>query len=131
MSRGARPRSITFDGHVWRVRVHHRHAPPACAEVLSVFRADRPGRVARVVFREGEGRGRGWPGASGAIVDAAGGLDLNLHRPVVARLVVELAIAAGFDPDGPRAEREIDGWALLAASPEAVRRVVERGRQEG
>jgi hypothetical protein len=58
-------RSIAFGGHVYRVRVSHRHhvtPEGACAEVLTVFRADRPGRVARVVFLEGDGRGRGYPG---------------------------------------------------------------------
>ena len=118
-----KPRKLTFGDALYRWRAHHRHGPRLaseprrCTEVFSAFREASPTCPLRVLFPETEEHGPGSPGQRGVVVDyCAPPWQLNLNRPKVARLLIELAVKSGWVP-GPVPKEFIihDGYAFLRA----------------
>ncbi|MEC7524022.1 MAG: hypothetical protein VYE22_29340 [Myxococcota bacterium] len=104
-------RTLRVGARIYRTRVRHEHEAGPCAEVLT-FRSDLPRSAPlRIVFRAGADRGvgDGWPSGHVALRGAA----LNLHRPRVARALLDEALARGWDEV---TGQELDGWTLFDAA---------------
>lgn len=116
-----KPRTIKVGTLVYFWRVHHRHRPAApdgtrnCTEVFSAFVEGSPRRPARILFPETDEHGPGFPSQSGVVVDyREPAQHINLNRPRIARLLVELALVSGWAPDRSRGEFVIpNGYHLL------------------
>ncbi|MFT3764566.1 MAG: hypothetical protein QM820_03475 [Minicystis sp.] len=116
-----KPRTIKVGAVVYFWRVAHRHGADRpidgqrCTEVFTAFRERHPRRPVRILFRETEEHGPGFPRQSGVIVDyQEPARYINLNRPRLARLLIELAVAAGWEPDRARGEFILpDGYQLL------------------
>lgn len=116
-----KPRTIKLAAVVYFWRVHHRHDAhrptdgQRCAEVFTAFRERRPRSPVRILFPETEEHGPGFPRQSGVIVDyQEPARHINLNQPRLARLLIELAVAAGWEPHRSRGEFLLpDGYRLL------------------
>lgn len=116
-----KPRTIKLGAVVYFWRVHHRHDMnrPAdnqgCTEIFTAFQERHPRSPLRILFPETEEHGAGFPRQSGVIVDyQEPARYLNLNRPRLARLLIELAVAAGWEPNRSRSEFLLpDGYRLL------------------
>lgn len=106
--------------------VNHKHSVPrhglvtsegegGCREVFTAFAEGFPGQPARILFPESNKHGPGFPRQRGVVVDyKLPNLYINLNRPRIARLLIELAIAGGWIPGQSRREFVIpDGYRLL------------------
>jgi hypothetical protein len=85
--------------------VHHRHqelcsdGERRCTEVFTAFQREHGRRPVRVLFPATGEHGPGYPGESGVVVDYRNpSCDINLNRPRVARLLIEVALAEGWSP---------------------------------
>lgn len=134
----ARARKLVVEGRVYRYAVRHRHdvvespgEPPSyegCRERLMI-RLDHPtARALTIVFEGGPDHGVGdgrnpsgmairwlddWDETSmppGVVARPSG--VLNLHRPGVARAMLDEAIARGWDTTSAL---QLDGWDLFEA----------------
>lgn len=102
-------------------RVHHRHEPESalgtrrCLEVFTAFQEGHPNRPLRILFPETEEHGPGFPGQRGVIVDyRMPTRHINLNRPRIARLLIELGLASGWAPSSTQREwLVVDGYQLL------------------
>ncbi len=111
------------DTYLWRV--HHRHVAPAqrdgrgCTEVFTAFLENFPKAPARVLFPETPEHGPGYPSQSGVVVDYRRPTQaVNLNHPRIARLVIELALAANWSPTtGSREFVLPNGYELFRAHP--------------
>lgn len=124
MGRRRGGRRLLVGDDVYLLAVGHRHTrteggegraarTDGCREVVSLARLDGRRRVGAlmVVFHQGPGRlvADGYL-HDGAVLRAADDVYLNLHRPAVARALLDEAVARGWD----RASAlELDGWELL------------------
>jgi hypothetical protein len=116
-------RKLTVGPSVYLWRVHHRHSPRGadgerrCAEVFSAYLVHFPGRPLRVLFPESAQHGPGFPSRSGVVVDYVQPTwHMNLNRPRAARLLIELAVLAGWAPSEARGEFVLsNGYELLRA----------------
>jgi hypothetical protein len=105
--------------YFWRVRHCHNVGGPAgafrCDEVFTAFHEKYPRSPVRIRFPDTEEHGPGFPGHLGGVVDYRDPtLYVNLNQPRVARLLIELAIASGWNPSQSRSEFLLaDGYELL------------------
>ncbi len=119
----AKARTLRIGADVFGWRVYHRHREEAkgercCEDVFFAFDHARPGCGVRIVFRHTPEHGAGYPGQAGVIVDyRAPASAINLNRPKVARLLIELAKANGWSDPKRRGELVIeDGFALVGGA---------------
>lgn len=116
-----KPRTIRIGQIVYLWRVHHRHRPASpnfahcCAEVFTAFAEGAPRRPARILFPETDEHGPGFPSQSGVVVDYREPTRyINLNRPRIARLLIELAVVSGWALDRYPGEHVIpNGYHLL------------------
>lgn len=140
----ARARKLIVDDEAFWFSVRHEHGmrspeaetPPrdSCRERLAIWRDGRRKGSLVVTFVGGEGRVVGdGVNPSGVVVRWLGYLDgsgavphgvvarpdgvLNLHRPGVARAVLDEAVARGWDT---MSASELDGWSLFDAVVERL-----------
>ncbi len=114
-------RTIKVGSLVCFWRVHHRHrsdTPPGtrrCVEVFTAFQEGHPSHPLRILFPETEEHGPGFPSQRGVVVDYLAPTRLiNLNRPRIARLLIELGIAAGWAPSSSLREvLLVNGYELL------------------
>ena len=115
MSRRIRRLVVGTDVYYWSARhAHARSSDGACVdcrEVLTVRREGAPGRLV-IVFRAGPGRlvADGLL-HDGGVVRSDDDAYLNLHRPGVARALLDEALDRGHGFEAGTVE--IDGWDLL------------------
>ncbi|MFJ3202580.1 hypothetical protein [Streptomyces sp. NPDC086989] len=112
-------RRLVADGltYLWTVRHGHRVLEDGgCRKTLLLRRLPSgTGGMLRFVFDEGPGRYvSGFTTGSGE-VGAVGVGALNLHEPGTVRVLLDTALARGWDPQ-ERREAKVDGWAFLEAA---------------
>lgn len=95
-------RTMTLEGVVYRWQVRHRHdeteSGRACCEVFSAFLPGFRGGPLRVFFRDSPTTGSEYIGRAGVVVDYAPPTrTYNLNRPLLAREIIELAVARGWN----------------------------------
>jgi hypothetical protein len=103
---------------LWRVSHRHRvrgdDGVERCAEVFRAYEDGYRRGPLELAFAEGDGRGAGYP-QSGEVWQRGGGgaRSLDLHRPRMARAIIELALQRGWAP----ADRAllVDGWEWFDA----------------
>jgi hypothetical protein len=98
-------RKLDLDGSIYLWRVHHRHLELSsdgerrCSEVFTAFQREFGRRPVRILFPETKEHGSGYPGQRGVVVDYRyPNRHINLNRPRLARLLIELAVRAGWSP---------------------------------
>jgi len=125
-------RTIQVGSLVCFWRVHHRHRPEPsdvrpCVEVFTVFQQGHPNRPLRILFPETAEHGPGYPGQRGVIVDyRTPNRSINLNRPRIARLLIELGLASGWSPASASGELLIvNGYQLLRNHPAELHAALE------
>lgn len=118
--------------YLWRVR--HRHeideplAARRCVEVFSAFTTDSRRGALRIRFPASSQQGSTYPEHAGGVVDyREPSWYLNLNRPAVARMLIEIANALGWpsSSQGKRREHTIpDGYALVREHREHLERLL-------
>jgi hypothetical protein len=96
--------------------------------VFSAFHGGFRRSALRILFPSGPEHGRGFPGASGEVVDYREPTwSLNLHRPRHALFLIETALSAGWAPSrSPHAPLVIaSGYELLRAHRPALDLVLQ------
>lgn len=114
-------RTIRVGSLVCFWRVHHRHEPDSapgtrrCLEVFTAFQEGHPSQPLRILFPETDEHGPGFPGQRGVVVDyRAPTRPINLNRPRIARLLIELGLASGWAANSsPRELLVVNGYQLL------------------
>ncbi|MGW7299737.1 hypothetical protein [Streptomyces sp. NPDC054829] len=121
--RAKNPRRLVADGRVylWTTRHSHRRdeegRPVGCRQILTLTpQPSGTGGPLRIVFADGPGRyvPGGAPLGSGD-VGLTQGAHLNLHEPGAVRVLLDAALARGWQPE-QRWAVELDGWPLLEAA---------------
>jgi hypothetical protein len=115
------PRTIKLGTVVYFWRTHHRHdanrpsGEQGCTEVFTAFHERYPRSPLRILFPETDEHGADFPRLSGVVVDyREPTLVGNLNRPGLARRLIELAVAAGWEPSRSRREFVVsDGYRLM------------------
>ncbi|WP_405786618.1 hypothetical protein OG753_40005 [Streptomyces sp. NBC_00029] len=114
-----KPRRLVADGrtYMWTVR-HGHHVPEngGCRKTLTLH-AQPPGTggLLRFVFDEGPTRYvSGFTTGSGEVGEVGVGA-LNLHEPGTVRVLLDAALARGWQP-GERRETKADGWSFLGTA---------------
>ncbi|WP_411101528.1 hypothetical protein [Streptomyces sp. cmx-4-9] len=120
----SRARRLVADGcaYGWAVRHGHRvQAGGGCRTTLTLYARPRgAGGLLRFVFDEGPGRYvAGFTAGSGEVADVGAGA-LNLHEPGTVRVLLDAALARGWQPQ-ERGETRLDGWTFLPAAVAAGR----------
>lgn len=113
-------RKLNIDGRIYLWRVHHRHqelcsdGERRCTEVFTAFQREHARRPVRILFPATAEHGPGYPGESGVVVDYEDpSRGINLNRPRLARLLIELALGAGWSPAVARSEFVVPNGFLL------------------
>ena len=114
-------RNLNVDGRTYLWRVHHRHEARCedgelrCIEVFTAFLREHERRPVRILFPATDQHGPGYPGESGVVVDYRNpSRSINLNRPRLARLLIELALDAGWSPGESPGEFVVpNGFELL------------------
>jgi hypothetical protein len=127
-----KPRTLRVGPLVYLWRVHHRHERTSagdiqrCAEVFSAYREGFPSSRLRIVFPESDQHGPGFPRQKGVVADyRPPTFCLNLNRPKVARLLIELAVITGWAPTEHRREHLVpNGYDFLREHRAEVDRVL-------
>lgn len=104
-------RKLSIDGRIYLWKVHHRHRELLAngerryAEMLTAFQREFGRRPVRVLFPATTEHGPGHPEGRGVVVDyEAPSRVINLNRPRIARLLIELSIGPGWTPAHLRGE---------------------------
>ena len=112
---GKKSRKLTVDGVIYRWNVSHRHVldvidgRPHCSEMFWAYREGFRNHGCRMRFPESAEHGPGFPSQSGVVSDyRPPRWSLNLNRPAVARLLIELATGAGWVSDASGAPFIVD-----------------------
>lgn len=121
-------RKLTIDGRIYLWKVHHRHqelcsdGERRCTEVFTAFQREFGRRPVRVLFPSTGEHGPGYPGERGVVVDyRSPSRQVNLNRPRLAALLIELSLDVGWSPAVSRAEFVVqNGFHLLREHPAAL-----------
>ncbi|MFD3698592.1 hypothetical protein ACFWUZ_20980 [Streptomyces sp. NPDC058646] len=119
-----RPRRLVADGrtYLWTVRHGHQVLEGGGCRKTLTLNSHPPGSggLLRFVFDEGPGRYvSGFTTGSGEVGEVGAGA-LNLHEPGTVRVLLDAALAGGWQPQ-ERGETKLDGWTFLAAAVAAGR----------
>ncbi|MGW7329348.1 hypothetical protein ACWGIU_12325 [Streptomyces sp. NPDC054840] len=114
-----KPRRLVADGrtYLWTVRHAHRVLEDGgCRKTLTLHsQPSGTGGLLRLVFDEGPGRYvAGFTTGSGEVGETGVGA-LNLHEPGTVRVLLDAALARGWQPEEKR-ETKADGWTFLEAA---------------
>ncbi|WP_405435140.1 hypothetical protein OG373_40565 [Streptomyces avidinii] len=112
-------RRLVADGrtYLWTVRHgHHVLDDNGCRKTLTLHsQPPGTGGLLRFVFDEGPGRYvSGFTTGSGEVGEIGTGA-LNLHEPGTVRVLLDAALARGWQP-GERRDTKVDGWTFLGAA---------------
>ncbi|ARE72607.1 hypothetical protein ACFVZ8_26580 [Streptomyces sp. NPDC059558] len=112
-------RRLVADGrtYLWTIRHGHRVLDDdGCRKTLTLrSHPSGTGGLLRFVFDEGPGRYvSGFTTGSGEVGESGVGA-LNLHEPGTVRVLLDAALARGWQP-GERREVKVDGWTFLGAA---------------
>lgn len=140
MGRSRPPRRLVVGSLTYHWRAGHRHERyqdeadlprnDDCREVLSLRQAGARGRLV-IVFRKGPGRlVNDGMFHDGGVLRTSDRAYLNLHRPGVARALLDEALERGHD-FAPAETIEIDGWELIDGALRRLRPPDQPAPQDG
>ena len=122
-------RKLVIGSYIFQWKIHHRHRSTgekpisnSFEEVFTAFLETHPKTPVRILFPETSQHGPGFPSKTGVVFDYQHPQEqINLNRPKIARLLIQLALTEGWSPSTSTKEFQLNnGYELFRAHREQL-----------